>query len=247
MGIYIGIDPGFEGSLCVLDEGKLIAVYDMPVFKTEGTKKTPKGNLQKKTNLDMQGIISILAPFAHPHDINNNNVHVCIEALNAGVFAKSKNGEQRTMGVVSAFGMGKGWGQLLGIIAALGIPYTEVHPATWKAAVLAGMDKSKTGSVSRACQLFPEKAHEFSYNRGKVQVHKDGRAEAALMAFYLYRQTAVGNKLDPSNPPKAKNVNPDPNLIFGSGPITFGKEIVVPKPLGVNMGQLKILKILGIP
>lgn len=56
----------------------------------------------------------------------------------------------------------------------LEIPYTLIHPATWKRIMMKDMDKGKMASIVRAIQLFP------TVDIGK----KDGRAEALLIAVY---------------------------------------------------------------
>lgn len=79
-------------------------------------------------------------------------------------------------GVSGMFNFGRGYGQLEGVLSALGVPVTLVTPPKWKAAMSVSADKAS--SRSRAAQLWPGAAGEFA------RVKDDGRAEAALIAMY---------------------------------------------------------------
>ena len=82
-------------------------------------------------------------------------------------------------GAVGAFTFGRGLGVLEGVIASHGIASSYVTPAVWKKALRLSAEKS----VSRlmAIRLFPALADKFRL------VKDDGRAEAALIAYYAYR------------------------------------------------------------
>lgn len=82
-------------------------------------------------------------------------------------------------GAVGAFSFGRGFGRLEGIGAGFGLSVWLVRPQVWKAATHTPADKSQ--AVTRAKQLFPTAARAFLGPRGG---EKDGRAEAALIAFY---------------------------------------------------------------
>lgn len=83
------------------------------------------------------------------------------------------------MGVVSAFSFGNGRGIIEGVAAGLMIPMTQVKPAKWKKELKVPADKR--AAVQRATQLFPAAETAFKGPRGGLL---DGRAEAALLAFY---------------------------------------------------------------
>lgn len=86
-------------------------------------------------------------------------------------------------GVSSTFTTGFGYGQLIGILAALRIPYHEVSPAVWKRAMgLQGKDKSASRALARS--LFP------TAELHRVKDH--GRAEALLIAEYGRRLEGKG-------------------------------------------------------
>jgi crossover junction endodeoxyribonuclease RuvC len=66
-----------------------------------------------------------------------------------------------------------------GVAAGMRIPYSLVIPQTWKKAL--GVPADKNAARARACQLFPNMASKFA------RVKDDGRAEAALIALFGYR------------------------------------------------------------
>lgn len=146
----IGIDPGAHGAIAILSEDGLL-IEDTPYIKPA------KG----KGEYDFASMAHLFASVR-----NDGNAHVFLERVSA------RPGE----GVVSAFSFGKGYGAWLGIIAAVGMPYTLVTPQVWKKAM--GLPNSKERARIRAGQLFPANAQMFA------RVKDDGRAEAALIAEY---------------------------------------------------------------
>jgi crossover junction endodeoxyribonuclease RuvC len=85
-------------------------------------------------------------------------------------------------GVSSVFAFGKVYGLLLGVLAANFIPHSLVPPQRWKRAL--SVPAEKDGARARASQLMP--AHAGLWCR----VKDDGRAEAALIAYYGATQEA---------------------------------------------------------
>src|SRR5262249_35098826 len=84
-------------------------------------------------------------------------------------------------GTVSMFNYGEGFAIIRGILAARGIAYTLVPPATWKRALQ--VPAAKAGAKARASQLLPASVHLWSR---RVKDH--GKAEAALLALFGARQ-----------------------------------------------------------
>ena len=85
-------------------------------------------------------------------------------------------------GVASTFKFGKGYGEILGVLATLGLGYRAISPAVWKRAMgLVGKDKGE--SRRRAQALFPAAVLD------RVKDH--GRAEALLLAEYGRRLDMV--------------------------------------------------------
>lgn len=85
-------------------------------------------------------------------------------------------GAMKGQGVSSMFQFGRGVGMVEGVFAALHIPTEYVTPQTWQKAV--GARSGKDGNRQRAAELFPAYAHLFALKKW------DGRADAALMAFW---------------------------------------------------------------
>ncbi|CAB4172094.1 hypothetical protein UFOVP1552_4 [uncultured Caudovirales phage] len=79
-------------------------------------------------------------------------------------------------GVTSMFAFGKSYGLCIGICSGLQIPIEHVTPQKWKKAV--GAREGKDGNRMRASECFPAYAHLFR------RVKDDGRADAALIAFW---------------------------------------------------------------
>lgn len=79
-------------------------------------------------------------------------------------------------GVTSMFSFGRSFGVVLGVLAAFRVPVTLVQPQRWKAAL--SVPAAKDGARARASQLMP------GFARLWPLVKHDGRAEAALIAYY---------------------------------------------------------------
>jgi len=150
----VGIDPGKTGAIAAVNE-RICAVVDTPVF---GTRSRPG-------DLNPDGMISVLRSM-EPH-------HVYIETQQA----------MPKQGVSSTFCTGYGYGLWIGIITALGLPWTAVRANTWKKAMLAGLDKSdKNVSRVAAVRMFPQLSGQLA------RVSDHGRAEALLIAAYGQRE-----------------------------------------------------------
>lgn len=82
-------------------------------------------------------------------------------------------------GVVSMFRFGYNAGILLGVLDACRVEVLKVKPAVWKSALNLSSDKKK--SLALAKKTFPKYKNYFT------RVKDDGRAEAALLAFFAYK------------------------------------------------------------
>jgi len=78
---------------------------------------------------------------------------------------------RRTVGV-----MFEGFGALKGALAWKSIPVHPIRPGIWKSALSIPADK--TAARRRAAEFFPDDADQWAL------VKHDGRAEAALIAWY---------------------------------------------------------------
>jgi len=84
-------------------------------------------------------------------------------------------------GVSSSFKFGTAFGVVQGIAAARLLPIRFVSPHHWKAGLR--LPKGKDAARGIASQQWPAMSSEFA------RVKDDGRAEAALIALYGYRQS----------------------------------------------------------
>ncbi|USN13843.1 ribonuclease H [Brevundimonas phage vB_BpoS-Kabachok] len=152
MSRIIGIDPGKNGALALIDtEVWTVAITDMP-------KEPGKGGKEAVSPAGVARLFDATAPD-----------HVYIE----DVWSSPQ------MGVVSAFNFGRNLGILEGASASRAM-LTKVRPQEWK--TLTKTPKDKNEARRRAMQVFPCAYDLFA------RVKDDGRAEAAMIAFYAVLQ-----------------------------------------------------------
>jgi Holliday junction resolvasome RuvABC endonuclease subunit len=85
----------------------------------------------------------------------------------------------KIIGMRNAARIAVAYGKVVALIANRGIPLDEVTPSKWKAAL--NLNSIKTASREMASLVFPASAEQWS------RVKDDGRAEAALIAWYAVR------------------------------------------------------------
>jgi len=98
--------------------------------------------------------------------------------LNPDLVAIEEVGVMPRQGIASGFSFGYGAGILEGVCAALSRPVHLVRPNVWKRE--AGVPADKGAARQMASRLWPDQASLFA------RVKDDGRAEAALLARWLY-------------------------------------------------------------
>lgn len=158
--IHIGVDPGLGGAIAVADfSSGDIRIEDMPVMEILSGGKSKKCVSAHK-------LADMLRVYGGRQDV------VCAVEL---------VGAMPGQGVVSMFNFGQSTGILLGVLAALQVPYFQVSPVRWKKHVMKDMGKDKDASVVKAMQMFPSLSEHLVSKRGKKL---DGRAEALLLAHY---------------------------------------------------------------
>lgn len=104
-------------------------------------------------------------------------------------------------GVASMFKFGKGYGSLLGILAALGVPTELVTPQTWKRSVLKGTAKDKAAAIDYCRRVFPNVP---LVPPGCRKPH-DGMADALALLEYARRHLAT-SATPPPVPPNHKTI-----------------------------------------
>lgn len=147
----LGIDPGFGGALAWLDLAGGLAVADMPIL-------TVKRNRKTKREIDVDELAGL------------------IERHRPAFAVVERVGAMPGQGTSSMFAFGRGFGSILGVLAAHRVPVELVAPVTWKRTL--AVPAGKHGARLRASQLLP--AYGGHWRRAK----DDGRAEASMLAWY---------------------------------------------------------------
>jgi hypothetical protein len=155
----IGIDPGIEGAVGLVDtETGEIEAFDLPVIG-EGTKR----------ELDARWLLNWI--------VNACADHLYCELVNAMPSIPDATGRRRGMGAASAFRFGFGTGQLRSVMQISATPFTLVTPQRWKGHYkLKGKDKEPARQL--ALHLMPKAAPILK----RKMDHQ--RAEALLIARY---------------------------------------------------------------
>ena len=156
--LIIGIDPGISGSICFLDNGKILEVIEMPVM-TDGKKNKKQVNGSQVYNEITKRI----------KQFEKNQIRVVIEHVSA----------MPGQGVTSMFNFGQSFGILKGICTAMQLPMYFVRPAKWKK-YFNLLNSEKDASRTRAIEIFP-------YFSSQLSRKKDSnKADAILIASFYY-------------------------------------------------------------
>ena len=127
----IGIDPGLSGAIAVLEDNKVLNIFDIPVM-SEGKKN--------KRQLNSALLVSLLKQ----NISKNEEIAVVVEQVNA----------MPGQGVTSMFNFGQSFGILKGICSAMQLPMYFVRPAKWKK-YFGLINSEKDASRTRAIEMFP--------------------------------------------------------------------------------------------
>ena len=147
--LICGIDPGISGAVGFLTEtGDFHAVFDMPVVT----------NTTGRKQLDGLGLAAIL------------------RRLPPAIAMIERVGPRPGEGPTGAFSFGHSLGVIVGVLAALEIPFQFVQPAVWKRAAGIPTGADKAASIAVARQLIPSAGDHLT----RIKDH--GRAEALLLA-----------------------------------------------------------------
>ena len=156
--LIIGIDPGISGSICFLDNGKILDVIEMPIM-TDGKKNKKQVNGSQVYNEISKRI----------KQFEKNQIRVVIEHVSA----------MPGQGVTSMFNFGQSFGILKGICTAMQLPMYFVRPTKWKK-YFNLLNSEKDASRTRAIEIFP-------YFSSQLSRKKDSnKADAILIASFYY-------------------------------------------------------------
>ena len=160
----IGIDPGLNGAIAVLQENKVKEIFDVPVM--------PEGKKNKR-QLNSAQLVKLLK------DIISDNKEVAVIVENVSAMPGQ--------GVTSMFNFGQTFGSIKGICAALNLPIFYVRPTKWKKHFEL-INSSKDASRTKVIEMYPSISARLSK---KKDVNK---ADAILIARYFRDCRAQFNK-----------------------------------------------------
>ena len=158
--LIIGIDPGISGSICFLDNGKILEVIEMPIM-TDGKKNKKQVNGSQVYNEITKRI----------KQFEKNQIRVVIEHVSA----------MPGQGVTSMFNFGQSFGILKGICTAMQLPMYFVRPAKWKK-YFNLLNSEKDASRTRAIEIFP-------YFSSQLSKKKDSNKADAILIASFYHET----------------------------------------------------------
>ena len=136
--IYVGIDPGLNGSISIIKNNNL-SLVPMPTIKLD------------KKEIDMPALSDFLKVYV---------------AQGKSFCVLEKAQAMPGQGVSSMFKIGKGYGILLALLSCLEIPFQEVHPRVWTKEMFRGVSgEGKDRSFSVARKLFPSWKPKYKYEK----------------------------------------------------------------------------------
>ena len=181
MSLIIAFDPGLQGAICLLEDGKIKELHTMPIFEIELTTKLKSGKLKKRKYVDSEGIKKVIKW--------HQDAQYFIEQV------RSLHG----MSAQSNFSMGHGLGVVEGCVRMIADHYFLIKPQEWQKKVWIesdyvynivynGTKKKKTRdtkatSLNAAQRIFPD---ETFLKSKRSSVPHDGMVDAALIAWSQY-------------------------------------------------------------
>ena len=153
--IIIGIDPGINGAISIIENKKIIEVYDTPTM-IDGKKNKRQINGAQVTNIFKERLKG------------EKEVVVVVEHVNA----------MPGQGVTSMFNFGQSFGVIKGICAALNLTIYFVRPAKWKKHFNL-IKTNKDASRTKVIEVYPEISSKLHRKKDS------NRADAILIALYF--------------------------------------------------------------
>ena len=153
--IIFGIDPGVSGAISVLENKKVLDIFEMPTM-IDGKKNKKQVNGSQVTNIIKQKLNL------------NKEVIIVVEHVNA----------MPGQGVTSMFNFGQSFGVIKGIASALSLPIYFVRPTKWKKHFNL-IKTNKDASRTKAIEAYPEISSKLSKKKDS------NKADAILIARYF--------------------------------------------------------------
>ena len=153
--IILGIDPGVSGAISVMENKKVIEVFDLPTM-IDGKKNKRQVNGSQVTNIIKERLK------------DGKDIIVVVEHVNA----------MPGQGVTSMFNFGQSFGVIKGICSALNIPIYFVRPTKWKKHFNL-INTNKDASRTKVIQVYPQISNQLSRKKDS------NKADAILIARYF--------------------------------------------------------------
>ena len=153
--IIFGIDPGISGAISILENKKIIEIFDMPTM-IDGKKNKKQVNGAQVANI----IKNKLG--------DNKETIIVVEHVNA----------MPGQGVTSMFNFGQSFGVIKGICSALSLPIYFVRPTKWKK-YFNLIKTNKDASRTKVIQVYPQISNQLSRKKDS------NKADAILIARYF--------------------------------------------------------------
>ena len=153
--IIIGIDPGISGAISIIENKKILEVYDTPTM-IDGKKNKRQINSAQVTNIIKERLNT------------DKEVVVVVEHVNA----------MPGQGVTSMFNFGQSFGVIKGICAALNLPIYFIRPTKWKKHFNL-IKTNKDASRTKVIEVYPEISSKLQRKKDS------NRADAILIALYF--------------------------------------------------------------
>ena len=153
--MIFGIDPGVSGAISVLENKKVIEVFDMPTM-IDGKKSKRQVNGAQVSNIFKERLK------------DDKEIVVVVEHVNA----------MPGQGVTSMFNFGQSFGVIKGISSALSLPIYFVRPTKWKKHFNL-IKTNKDASRTKVIEVYPEISSKLSRKKDS------NKADAILIARYF--------------------------------------------------------------
>ena len=153
--IIIGIDPGVSGAISVLENKKVVEIFDMPTM-IDGKKNKKQVNGAQVTNI-IKNTLNLY-----------KEIVLVVEHVNA----------MPGQGVTSMFNFGQSFGVIKGVCSALNVPIYFVRPTKWKK-YFNLIKTNKDASRTKVIQIYPEISSQISRKKDS------NKADAILIARYF--------------------------------------------------------------
>ena len=153
--MIFGIDPGVSGAISILEDKKIIEIYDMPTM-IDGKKNKKQVNGSQVANIFKEKIDA------------NKEISVVVEHVNA----------MPGQGVTSMFNFGQSFGVIKGVCSALNLPIHFIRPTKWKKHFNL-INTNKDASRTKVIEIYPEISSKLSRKKDS------NKADAILIARYF--------------------------------------------------------------